>query len=195
MLSCALVTLSYGWKMSSNILERKVIYAGKPFIKAGEEHARAYIVQQGLIRSYIEENGVKVTVQDYGPGRLIGEICLMSDEPMTMSYEAVENTTVITLTRQDFQKKIAKIDEGVAKVLEHIMMKLNYQYTNDLDEAKKKTVMNDEAKQLVKALTAGMPEQRKFVYETAILPHVNALLEEIKTLKEQDREAGLIKEE
>lgn len=173
--------------MGESILERKVIYPGKPFIRAGEEHSRAYIVQNGLISSYIEENGSKIKVQEYGPGRIIGEICLMSDEEMTMNYEAEVDTTVITLTRQDFQKKIAKIDENVATVLEHIVNKLNYQYAADLDEAKKLAAMDDDAAKLVKALTMKMPEERKIIYEKAIIPHVNALLKEIKILKEEEK--------
>lgn len=170
----------------SDILERKVIYGGETFIKEGQEHGRAYIVQQGLIRSFIEEDGAKVYIQDYGPGRLIAETCLMSDEPMPMSYEAIENTTVVTLTRQDFQKKIARIDEGIAKVLEHVMMKLNYQYSNDLEGAKKQLVMDEEAQKIIQALLANMPEDRRFKYERAILPHVNAIVSEIRALKEED---------
>lgn len=178
--------------MGSSILERKVIYAGDIFIKAGQEHSRAYIVQQGLIRSFIEENDIKVYIQDFGPGRLIGEICLMSDEPMTISYEAVENTTVVAMTRQDFQQKLAKLDEGIAQVLEHIMMKLNYQYASELEEAQKKATMDDETKKLVSLLTVNMPEERRFAYEKAILPHVNALMGEMKRLKEEDDNAVVL---
>ncbi len=91
-----------------NVLERKVIHTGKVFIKAGEEHARAYLVQSGLIQGFVMEGEDKIVVADYEPGRIIGEVCLMVDEPMTMSYEAVVDTTVVTITRQDFQKKISR---------------------------------------------------------------------------------------
>lgn len=176
--------------MSENILERKVIHPGKPFIKQGEEHNRAYVVQHGMIRSYVEEDDQKIEVQKYGPGRIIGEVCLMSDEIMTMNYEALEDTTVITVTRQDFQRKIARIDQNVATILEHITNKLNFQYAEALDEARQRAEMDEDAHKLVSALIAKMPEERKIIYEKAILPHVNALLKEIKMLKAEENGGG-----
>lgn len=173
--------------MSNDVLERKVIPPGKPFIKAGEEHARAYIVQSGLISAFIMENDQKIEVAQYGPGRIIGEICLMSDEPMTMSYEALESTTVITLTRQEFQKKISKVDKNVSTILEHVMNKLNYQYAEDLDKAKQGAELDEDALKLVQAFIADVPEERKVAYENVILPHLNALLKGIKTLKEEEK--------
>lgn len=185
---------------SENVLERKVIPPGKPFIKAGEEHARAYIVQTGLIRAYIEEDGKKIEVQTYGPGRIIGEVCLMSDEPMTMNYEAVESSTVVTLTRSEFQKKIAKMDKNVSTILEHVMNKLNFQYADDINAAKLRSktdellsspeAVHKDAGKLVGALTANLAGARKEKYENAIMPHMNAMLQTIEALKAQEKEEG-----
>lgn len=172
--------------MSENVLERKVIHPGKPFIKEGEEHARAYIVQHGLIRSYIMEGDMKVGVTQYGPGRIIGEVCLMSDEPMTMNYEALEDTTVVTLTRGEFQQKIAKMDGNVATILEHVMNKLNYQYAEDVAHAQKALVNDERALAVVRSLIEKVPEERKMKYENAILPHMNKIMQELKALKDED---------
>jgi len=172
---------------SENVLERKVIHPGKPFIKAGEEHARAYIVQSGLVSAFIMEGDRKIEVTQYGSGRIIGEICLMSDEPMTMNYEALQDTTVITLTRQEFQSKIAKIDKNVGTILEHVMNKLNFQYASDVENALKASEIDSDAYAMVDGLIGKVPEGRKIKYEEALLPHVNAIVKEIKALKEEDK--------
>ena len=172
---------------SENVLERKVIHPGKPFIKEGEEHARAYIVQSGLISAYIMEDDRKIEVQQYGSGRIIGEICLMSDEPMTMNYEALQDTTVVTLTRAEFQKKISKVDKNVATILEHVMNKLNFQYASDVEKALKASEIDPDAHAMVDGLIGKVPEGRKIKYEEALLPHVNAIVKEIKTLKAEDQ--------
>ena len=174
---------------AENILERKVIHPGKPFIKAGEEHARAYIVQSGLISAYIMEGDRKIEVTQYGSGRIIGEICLMSDEPMTMNYEALQDTTVVTLTRQEFQKKISKVDKNVATILEHVMNKLNFQYASDVAKALKASEIDPDAHAMVDGLIGKVPEGRKIKYEEALLPHVNAIVKEIKALKAEDSNA------
>ena len=173
----------------NDVLERKVINPGKPFIKAGEENARAYMIQNGMIRSYIMDGDMKVEVQRYGPGRIIAEVCLMSDEPMDMSFEALEDTTVITITRQDFQKKISKIDKNISTILEHVMNKLNYQYADDISQAIARVEIDEDTRKLVDALLVKIPEERRLKYEVAILPHVNALLKEMKALKEEDKHA------
>lgn len=168
----------------SEVLERKVIHANKVFIKAGEEHARAYVVQHGLIRSFIMDGDRRIDVADYEPGRIIGETCLMVDEPMSMSYEAVEDTTVITITRQDFQKKISRMDKEIATILDHVMNKLNYQDLSAIDKAVKRADIDPDAYNMMAAIVAGLDKDRQYHYEKAILPHVNAMVKAIKEVKE-----------
>lgn len=167
-----------------NVLERKVIHPGKPFIKEGGEHARAYIVQGGLIQAYVMEGEQKIEVAQYGPGRIIAEICLMSDEPMTMNYEALQDSTVVTMTRSEFQQKISKMDKNIWTILEHVMNKLNLQYTNDIDKAKERSEVDEQAMALVRNLIQDVPEERKIKYKDAILPHINAVMKKLKELKE-----------
>lgn len=169
--------------MAEDVFDRNVIHAGKVFIKAGEEHARAYVVQNGLVRSFVMEGDRKVEVAEYEPGRIIGEVCLMVDEPMTMNYEAVVDTTVITVTRQDFQKKISRIDKDIMTILDHVMNKLNYMDLTAIDKAKKRAEIDPDALKMVDALTAGLGPDKKFQYEQAILPYVNGMIKAIKELK------------
>ncbi len=176
--------------MAEDVFDRNVIHAGKVFIKAGEEHARAYMVQTGLVRSFVMDGDMKVDVGEYEPGRIIGETCLMVDEPMTMSYEAVTDSTVITITRQDFQKKIARIDKNIMTILHHVMDKLNYQDLNAIDKAKKRAEIDPDAMAMVEALTTGLAEEKKFVYEKAILPHANQMIKAIKEIKAKDKANG-----
>lgn len=167
-----------------SILDRNVIHAGKVFIKAGEEHARAYVVQNGVVRAFImDENDHKVIVGEYDAGRIIGETCLMVDEPMAMNYEAVTDVTVVTITRQDFQTKLSKLDKDIHKILNYVMNKLNYQEIAAIDKALSKSEIDADALKMVDSLTQGLPSERKFKYEKAILPHVNSMVKELKTLK------------
>lgn len=166
-----------------DVLERKVIHAGKVFIKAGEEHSRAYVVQNGLIRSFIMEGQNRIDVAEYEPGRIIGETCLMVDEPMSMNYEAVVDTTVVTITRQEFQKKISRIGKDIMTILDHVMTKLNYQDMSAIDSAKKRSEIDPDAYKMMEGLVAGLQGEKKYQYEKAILPHVNSMVKAIKELK------------
>lgn len=168
---------------NNEVLERKVIHAGQVFIKAGQEHARAYIVQNGHIKSFVMDGERRIDVADYEPGHIIGETCLMVDEPMTMNYEAIVDTTVITITRQDFQKKISRMDKDVTKILNHVMNKLNFQDLSAIKSARKRAEIDPDSYKMVELITHGMNGEKKRQYENAILPHVNNMIAAIKELK------------
>ena len=93
---------------TKQVMERSVLHAGKVFIKENEEHSRAYIIQTGKIRSFKTTDGKKIPIKEYGPNTIIGESNLLEDKMADKSYEALTNTTVITITRQDFEKRIVE---------------------------------------------------------------------------------------
>jgi CRP-like cAMP-binding protein len=184
-------------KPAPDVLTRKVIPAGKVFIKSGEENSHAYVIQKGQVRAFVEEGGQKIEVDIHGPGTIIGEVCLVLDLPMPISYETMVDTTVATVTRQDFQKKLTRIDNTVRTIFTHLTHKLLTQDSVALDKARKHSVIDEQAFQIVRSLTAGLDDVRRRKYEEKILPHVNALIKAIKEVKKGERhddQAKIIKE-
>ncbi len=107
-----------------------------------------------------------------------------------MSYEAVTDSTVITITRQDFQKKIARIDKNIMTILHHVMDKLNYQDLGAIDKAKERAEIDPDALKIVQGLVIGLSAEKKFQYEKALLPHANQMIKAIKELKQKDKAGG-----
>ncbi len=170
-----------------DVLERKVINPGKAFIKAGEENSRAYIIQNGMVRSFIMLDDEKTEVARYGPGTIIGEACLVLDELIDMNYEALVDTTVVTLTRQDFEKKLTRCDSTVRTILGHLMEKLSALDSTAIGKAKEKADINEKAFQLTRAIVNGFAEEKQRRYEQAILPHMNGLIKAIERIKAEER--------
>lgn len=168
---------------SADVLERKVIHAGKVFIKAGEENNRAYLIQQGKVSAFVMRDGQRIEVAEHGPGTIIGEVCLALDNPIKMSFEALVDTTVVAITRQDFEKKLTKVDKTVRNIFSEVLKKLYAQDDTAIAIAGEKARIDDDALKLVQGLLANLPPDKKFQYEKAILPHLNGLIKEIKNLK------------
>ncbi len=166
-----------------DVSDRTALPAGKVFIKAGEECERAYIIQVGEVVAFTLNDGEKVEVGRFGPGTLIGELCLLIDEPITLSYEAVVTTTVITITRQDFQKRLSKVDKTVRSILDHAAKKIRDYEREETHKAIRRSEIDDTAFALVHALCAGLAEEKKQKYTNAMLPHLNGLIKEIKEIK------------
>lgn len=168
---------------SQKVLERKLFHAGQVFIRAGEQNLRAYVIQKGMVRSYIEEDGEKLEVGQHGPGTIIGETCLILDDPLTINYEAVSDTTVVTISRQDFEKKLAVADSTIKTILRHVIDKIGTQEKTAVKTARQGHTMDDSAQMFVNAIVAGLREDKKTAYKEAIAGPVSALINAIKAVK------------
>ena len=168
---------------TKQVMERSVIHSGKVFIKEGEENSRAYIIQSGKVRALKEENGQHIPIKEYGPNTIIGEACLFEDLPSDKSYEAMSDVTVITITRQDFQKRLQKADSMIQTLFKHMISKIEI-LKKDLNDDRLDALDIDEgAFQIVQGMIRGISEDKKREYELAILPHINGLIKSMKKLK------------
>lgn len=170
-------------KPAPPVLERKVIHTGTVFIKAGEENSRAYLIQTGQIRSFIMQGDRKIEVGQHGPGTIIGEVCLVMDDPINISYEALVDTTVAMITRQDFMKKLQRTDNMVKTVLDQLVTKLIAQDKEDMDRALRAADIDPDAHKFVCALVEGLAPGKREKYESALLPHMNRLILAIRDIK------------
>ncbi len=170
---------------AADVLERSAIPAGKVFLKAGEENSRAYVIQSGLVSSFMEIEGRKIEVERHSPGTIIGELCLMVDSPIPLSYEAVESTTVVTITRQDFQKRLTRVDKTVVKILTHTVEKLAAHEKVEIEKAIKRSEIDDEAHALAHVIlkSKSLTFDQQVHYERMILPPINDMIKAIKKFK------------
>jgi CRP-like cAMP-binding protein len=169
----------------ADVLERSVLPAGKVFIKAGEENSRAYIVQAGKVLCFTMKGEEKVEVARFGPGAMIGETCLLLDDPIPLNYESLTSTTVVTITRQDFQKRMARIDKGVRNILDRAMQKLQDLEKEEMDKALRLYDVSPKTLEMVKAIVRAVPADLQGIYEAELLPHIDGLsriMEEIKEI-------------
>ncbi|MCB1784559.1 MAG: cyclic nucleotide-binding domain-containing protein [Alphaproteobacteria bacterium] len=171
----------------ADVLERNVLPEGKVFIKAGEENCRAYVIQAGEVICYTMKGEERINVGRYGPGTLIGEACLMLDEPIALNYEAATSVTVVTITRQDFQKRLARIDKSIRNILERAMQKLQEYERVEMDKALTLYDVDAGALKFVKGLVAGLPDNKRAEYESVLLPHIDGLIKGVKALKDEKK--------
>ncbi len=171
----------------ADVLERSCLPTGKVFIKEGEESARAYMIQVGEVAAFTMEGDRKVEIERLGPGSIIGERFLVADEPATISYEAIVPTTVVVITRQEFQKLLSKVDKNIKTVFDYAIEKIrHYERLSTTKALKKKIEVDDKTYAMVQGLLVGIPDEKKSRYEDAILPHVSAIVKAINEVKNSD---------
>jgi len=168
---------------NDNVLERSVLQAGKVFIRPEEEIARAYIIQNGEVRAFMMDGDRKVEVDRFGSGTIIGEMGLVIDEKTKLGYEALTACTVVSITRQDFQKRLARADKSISTVLNQAIQKIIYYENIETQKALKNSEIDDMAVALTKSLLTGLSVDKKLQYEDALLPHINGMIKAIKEMK------------
>lgn len=92
------------------VLERKVFQMGEMIFKEGDEGHRAYVVQTGGVEIFKIKEGRKVVLGVVGPGGIFGEMALIDDMPRMANAAAIDVTTVILISRQMLEQKLAKAD-------------------------------------------------------------------------------------
>lgn len=105
--------------MSQNVqvLERKTYPAGARIFREGDEGNRAYVIQTGMVEIVKMVNGEEVILGTVTEGGIFGEMALIDDQPRMASARAVKGTTLIVVSREVFDQKLAKTDPFIRALL------------------------------------------------------------------------------
>lgn len=90
-----------------------------------------FIVEKGLVA--INKNvagGRKRNLANFGPGETFGELAMFDAEPRSASVEAVDTTSVLAISIEEFQTLLAQNPVIAAKVQARIIQKLSERIRN-----------------------------------------------------------------
>jgi pilus assembly protein CpaE len=98
-------------------MSRRHIEAGKGVYRQGELADALYLVEWGRFRIFVSDRSRDERVLQFvGPGEIVGESAFMAETPYVASAIAIENASVLRLSRADFDLLLGKHD-GVLRYL------------------------------------------------------------------------------
>ena len=80
--------------------------AGEWLIREGEVGDAVYVIASGRLRAVTGSAEHEVVLREMGPGRIVGELALLSRRPRTASVYAVRDSRVLRLSAADFEDVI-----------------------------------------------------------------------------------------
>ncbi len=90
---------------------QKTFKSGETIMRQGEPGATAYIIESGRVRITIQRPDGKVQeVGTRGPGTMIGEMALVDNAPRTATVTAIEDCTLLAITKDDFSRRLESAD-------------------------------------------------------------------------------------
>lgn len=110
--------------MSTTIEEtnKKEIKAGDTILKQGDEGSNAFIIESGSVEILIEkENNLIQSIGTRGPGTIIGEMALVDNNPRTATIKAVEDSVLLEITKNDFERRLGNSDPVIQMVTQVIL--------------------------------------------------------------------------
>ncbi len=103
--------------MADAALERKTCRAGDTIFREGDSASQAFIVQDGEVAIVKSVDGKAKVLGTVGKGGIFGEMALIEDLPRMATARAKTEATLIVVTRQMFNEKLAKADPFIRGLL------------------------------------------------------------------------------
>lgn len=104
----------------ASALTTETASAGTAVVREGEVSDRFLVIVSGGVE--VTQGGEHLRFE--GPGEFFGEIGLLRDVPRTATVTAVEDTTLYSLSRDDFLDAVLGVDESLAAADDVVMRRL-----------------------------------------------------------------------
>ncbi|HTP08885.1 MAG TPA: ATP-binding protein [Anaerolineae bacterium] len=152
------------------------VAGGDRICTEGEMGDAAYLILSGRVQvSKYFELGTQHLLNELHPGQFFGELALVEDVPRMASVDALEETTLLVITKDDFQELVAQHPEAAIPVLRSIGSRLRDSDHRSIEELRQK---NEELAQAYLALKD--QAQRKSDFLTVIAHELRTPLTAIK---------------
>ncbi|TNE32268.1 MAG: EAL domain-containing protein, partial [Alphaproteobacteria bacterium] len=99
----------------------KTLKAGDLLMREGEKGDHAYIIETGSVEILINRDGAPQTIGTRGAGALLGEMAMIDDQPRTASVRAIEDCSVLVISREDFARRTESADPILRMVTKVIL--------------------------------------------------------------------------
>ena len=97
----------------------KIFQMGETIIKEGRFSNSFYIIKEGMVEVVKQKGDREVQLSLLGPNEFFGEMSLLDPEVQKhgATIRAVEETTVIIMDKEDFEKYIGQMTPGTRSLL------------------------------------------------------------------------------
>jgi signal transduction histidine kinase len=149
---------------------------GDRICEEGEPGDAFYLILSGRVQvSKCLELGTQHLLHELYPGQFFGELALVEDAPRVASVDALEETTLLIITKDDFQELLNVHPEIAVPITRAVSARLRESDQRAIDELRQK---NDELAQAYLALQDTM--QRKSDFLTVVAHELRTPLTTIK---------------
>jgi CRP-like cAMP-binding protein len=107
------------------IIDRRSVPAGTVVIRQGEGGNAAFLIESGTVRVTVEKDGRQVELAKLSAGQIFGEMALVfEEEDRAATVEALEDCSLIVITRRTFDEKLKNSDPTVRAIVPMLVQRI-----------------------------------------------------------------------
>lgn len=171
---------------SDSVFERRFVPTGTVIVQQGDFGEEAFLIQSGSVKVYTEDaRNVRVELGKLEPGQIFGEMALTVGGLRTASVEAIEDSTVIVLTRETLNLKLKKSDPTIRAIVGMLIKRLQLGNNALLGKAGTIEEMLDTIHNMYANIFASLPPAKRQSLENIVRPRLEDLLSAITDFRER----------
>ncbi|MGZ9096761.1 MAG: Crp/Fnr family transcriptional regulator [Micavibrio sp.] len=169
----------------SEVLERRFVTKGATIIKEGETGNSAFLIQSGKVRVFVEHEEQHIELAQLGPGQIFGEMALAFEEKRSATVEALEDTSLIVITRQTLEDKLRKSDPTIRALVPMLMKRIVQTNSAVLSRHSDVKTLLDVVKNIYDIILASLPRAQQQSFQNAVLPKLDQFLAAVKAFEDR----------
>lgn len=110
----------------ANRMTERHFKGGEPVFEKGDKGSSMYVVLSGAVQIFLpaRDGEPRVVLKDARTGEYFGELSLFDDKPRSASVEAIVETTLLELTREEFGDHLSKSKTAAMAILAEMAERL-----------------------------------------------------------------------
>jgi CRP/FNR family cyclic AMP-dependent transcriptional regulator len=120
-------------KLMAMLCRRITLISGDQLMVQGEDDGHAFLILSGQVDGIHTEGDANRTICQFGPGHFVGGCALLGKLPRLFTLQATEETMILRLGREEFQKTLQQFPSAITKVTSNLISELADWDRNQLD--------------------------------------------------------------
>jgi len=109
------------WEKFQNVFVEKEISSKTVLLREGEIANQLFFIKKGCLRMWFNKDGKDITIQFFFEGKAVASIeSLLSGQPSLFTIESIEPTTLISISKEDFElfhKHYPALKDGFQEII------------------------------------------------------------------------------
>lgn len=161
------------------IYDRIAFEKGRVIIKEGDTQAQAYLIQSGRVGVFTEIDDRKVELAVLDAGEIVGEMALITDEVRSASVEALEDSTLILISRPEFEDRLKNSDRAIRAVVQMLSKRVAESNASIANKISSLNNLEKAAAEVYEETKSEVPD----IDDERLLPKLKDLLHAIEEFK------------